>query len=82
MNQDVSSRQALPISFAPPPLRNSESSLFISSDDALIEYNPLLPGQSSPFKVMVRFNPAMKTYRVHFKDVLGRVIDYEDRRKK
>jgi hypothetical protein len=25
---------------------------FIKSDDAIIEYNPILPGQTSPFKTM------------------------------
>ena len=40
---------------------------FVSSSTAMIEYQPLLAGQSSPFKVMVRWNPAMKTSRVEFK---------------
>ena len=32
---------------------------FISSDTALVEYNPLMPGQTSPFKVITRGNPQM-----------------------
>lgn len=55
---------------------------FISSDDALVEYSPLLPKQSTPFKVMVRNNPEMKTYRLQFKDAQGRMIPHEDRRSK
>ena len=37
---------------------------FITTGDALIEYNPILPGQTIPFKVMKRFNPAMDTARI------------------
>ena len=40
---------------------------FITSADALIDYNPILPGQSSPFKVMERYNPAMHSARLEFK---------------
>lgn len=38
----------------------------ITSNSALIEYNPVLPGQSSPFKVMKTYNPAMQTAGVEF----------------
>lgn len=55
---------------------------FITSDTTLIEYNPLLPGQRSPFKVMTRRNPAMKRYSVAFKHLLGGSIQTADRRKK
>jgi hypothetical protein len=48
---------------------------FISSDSALIEYNPLLPDQVSPFKVMARANPKMKRYGVEFKFLMGGSID-------
>ncbi|MBK9526998.1 MAG: hypothetical protein IPO41_01435 [Acidobacteria bacterium] len=44
---------------------------FVTSDSALIEYNPLLPGQTSPYKVLTRHNPAMKTFNVEFKHILG-----------
>ena len=33
---------------------------FITSDDALIAYNPILPGQTSPFKAMVTDDPAIQ----------------------
>lgn len=55
---------------------------FISSDTAMIEYDPLLPGQKSPFKVMTRRNPAMTKYTVTFKQMFGGQITTEDRRKK
>jgi len=44
---------------------------FITSDSALIEYNPILAGQSSPFRVGARWNPAMATCRIEFKQLMG-----------
>jgi hypothetical protein len=55
---------------------------FISSSDALIEFDPLLPGQKSPFKTMTRTNPAMSSYTVAFKRLFGPEIATDDRRKK
>ena len=55
---------------------------FITSDDALIEYNPILPGQTSPFKTMTTSNPAMKKYTVSFKELMGGQIPTDDRRRK
>ena len=49
---------------------------FITSSDALIDYNPILPGQTSPFKVMATQNPAMKKARVEFKELLGGTIAF------
>jgi hypothetical protein len=52
---------------------------FISSDDSLIEYNPLLQGQTSPFKIMVRWNPEMSKANVEFKFLFGQSIPhYQD----
>lgn len=44
---------------------------FITSDTALIEYTTLLPGQTSPFEVMVDYNPKIEYYKVEFKHLLG-----------
>lgn len=44
---------------------------FISSGDALIQYDPLLPGQSSPFQVMATHNPAMAKAGLEFKVLFG-----------
>jgi hypothetical protein len=55
---------------------------FITSDDTLIDYNPILPGQTSSFKVMSRTNPAMSKYSVEFKYLLGGSIRTEDQRRK
>ncbi len=46
----------------------------ITSRSTLIEYKPLLPGQTSPFKVMASFNPAMESAVIEFKHLMGRKI--------
>ena len=43
----------------------------VTSEDAVIDYNPLLPGQTSPWKVMARANPAMTSASVEFKEMFG-----------
>ena len=49
---------------------------FITSSDALIDYNPILPGQTSPFSVTETYNPAMRTGNayVEFKFLMGGTI--------
>lgn len=41
---------------------------FITSDYAFLEYRPLMPGQSSPFKIHTTWNPAMKTANLKFQN--------------
>jgi hypothetical protein len=53
---------------------DDSSDNFITSSDALIDYRPILPGQSSPFKVMSPQNPAMNGCRVEFKQMFGSAI--------
>lgn len=50
----------------------------VTSEDAVLEYDPIMPGQTSPFKVMVRDNPLIKTFRVNFKHIFGETIQYKD----
>lgn len=47
---------------------------FISSDTALIDYRPLLAGQSSPLTVYATLNPAMTSARLEFKEFFGGTI--------
>ena len=47
---------------------------FITSDDSLIAYNPILPGQTSPFKVSTTHNPAMNSASITFKEPMGGAI--------
>jgi hypothetical protein len=54
---------------------------FITSEDALVEFNPLLPGQTSPFKVMARWNPAMNRAQITFKTLFGGTLPWRDKEK-
>ena len=47
---------------------------FVKSDTTLIEYNPIMPGQISPFKVMMKDNPEIKKCKVEFKEFWGSEI--------
>ncbi|MBT4648976.1 zinc ribbon domain-containing protein [bacterium] len=49
----------------------TEDGEFVKSDDALIDYNPILAGQTSPFKVMMTHNPAITKCKVDFKEFWG-----------
>lgn len=53
---------------------NTSGGELITTDSAVIDYNPILPGQTSAFKVMARYNPAMKTAELEFKELLGGTI--------
>jgi hypothetical protein len=44
---------------------------FIVSDDALTDFNPILPGQTSPFKTYSTYNPEMRKCDLKFKDLFG-----------
>ncbi|MCH7656629.1 MAG: hypothetical protein IIC95_11720 [Chloroflexi bacterium] len=44
---------------------------FITSDTALIQFNPLLPGQTSPFKTITTLNPAMESCSISFQTLFG-----------
>jgi hypothetical protein len=56
-----------------------DTGAFITSSDALIDYNPILPGQTSPFKVMKTENPAMRKANVEFKYLMGGTIAFTGR---
>lgn len=47
---------------------------FITSQSSLIEFNPIMPNQISPFKVTARHNPAMKSASIEFKFLFGEKI--------
>lgn len=52
----------------------TEDGTFVKSAEALLEYNPILPGQSSPFQVLTTTNPAIKKGHVVFKELFGGTI--------
>ena len=43
----------------------------IKTADAMIDYNPILPGQKSPFKALTTSNPAIKKCGMSFKFLMG-----------
>lgn len=54
---------------------------FITSDSGLIEYDPILADQTSPFKVIARHNPAMKKASIEFKEMFGGKIPHKSKQR-
>ena len=54
---------------------------FITSGSSLTQYNPILPKQSSPFKVYATWNAEMKKANVDFKHLLGGSIRWREKKK-
>ena len=52
----------------------TSSGELVTSSDALLEYQALLPGQTSPFRVMAGHNPAMAGASLRFKTLRGREL--------
>ena len=52
------------------------------TDSALIEFNPILAGQTSPFKTIGSTNPGLTKADVRFKELLGGEITTRDDRNK
>lgn len=52
----------------------TDDGTFIASDSAFLEFNPLMPGQTSPFEVIAQYNPRMKSARLEFGFFAGRKL--------
>ena len=52
----------------------------VSTDKALIDYNPVLAGQQSPWSTIGDYNPALTKFRIQFKELLGGTIPTRDDR--
>ena len=52
----------------------SSDEKLVRSDTAMVEYNPIMPGQKSPFKAMSTYNPMMRTCTVGFKRMFGGTV--------
>ncbi|MFC1666336.1 FxLYD domain-containing protein [Candidatus Omnitrophota bacterium] len=50
----------------------------IASDKAAVEFNPILPGQVSPFKVMTPYNPDMQDYSISFETLKEEAVRHRD----
>ena len=44
---------------------------FLKTSSAIVEYNPIMPGQTSPFTVMDTGNPVISTEQTSFKEMMG-----------
>ena len=44
---------------------------FVTSQNAMIQYNPILPNQVSPFIAYINNNPAIVNYKIEFKELSG-----------
>jgi hypothetical protein len=53
---------------------------FIKNGDALIDYQPVLAGQTSPFSTIDSGNPAMDNARIAVKDLLGGTYETMERK--
>lgn len=51
------------------------------SDDALIEYNPILAGQESPWSTIGKANPSLTRFRVTAKELMGGSVSMRDDRR-
>lgn len=52
----------------------TDSGEFVKSSDALIDYNPILVGQTSPFQTLTTTNPEATKCQVEFKEMFGGTI--------
>jgi hypothetical protein len=52
----------------------------VGTQDAIINYSPIMPNQTSPFTVIMRQNPLIDNYRINFRKSFGGTIDYTDAR--
>lgn len=48
-----------------------KSDSLITYERSLVEFDPIMPGQTSPFKITARFNPMMDTAVLRFKQLGG-----------
>ena len=61
-------------------LHYTKDGTFITSHDALIDYNPIMPGQESPVRTIGTWNPQMATCKLNFKESFGGTIPHELRK--
>lgn len=69
------SKQSIKNVMAVGEFRTKDGTL-VKSEDALIDYNPLLPGQTSPFKTGGTDNPAIINCNLSFKALFGEQLGY------
>lgn len=55
-----------------------KNGVLVKPGEALVDFNPIVPGQTTPFSVMSSYNPEIKTATLNFKTMFGGSIDYAD----
>jgi len=60
----------------------TKSGELVKSETALLEYNPILAGQTSPFRAGGTDNPQIANCRVSFKYLFGGTVEYTERPRK
>lgn len=55
---------------------------FLSSDQAMLSFLPLQPGQSSPFLVVAKWHPDMHWAQIRFREIGGRELRFREAAKK
>ena len=53
----------------------------VKSEDALIDYNPIMPGQTSPFSAGGTDNPQISGCQLEFKYLMGGTVEYVEKKK-
>ncbi|MFP5492665.1 MAG: FxLYD domain-containing protein [Bacteriovoracia bacterium] len=53
----------------------------IATHSSLIQYNPILSDQVSPFKIMVPWNPAFKTLNIEFQQTMRGKLEHRTKKK-
>lgn len=54
---------------------------FVATEDTLIDYEPLLSDQVSPFKIHVPWNPAFKSVKAEFKQMMRGKLEHREKKK-
>jgi len=49
---------------------------FVTSDDGMADYETILPGQTSPFKLLIGHNPAVRTADLSFKNDDRELVEF------
>ena len=57
----------------------TEDGTFVTSADSLLDFNPVMPGQTTPFSVMTTWNPLIKTGAITFKRFGGGGIRWKQK---
>lgn len=58
----------------------TKSGELVKSEDALLDFNPILPGQTSPFSVGGTDNPSIQSCQLAFKYLFGGSVAHTDRK--